>query len=530
MSNISPPMQSLIPNLILRTWKTGDRSRIEQDSREKRDHPDRAKWLKSWDDMNPGATQIIFNDDDMDKLVRGSFSQRVVDAYFKLPRIVLRSDFARYMMLYEIGGFYSDMDTSCRVPVYQWNLGFQEVTVIIGVENPDESRDSYLQWTMAAAPHHPLLADIIYRVAEKIHETDENLLRNDDGAVLDVTGPGIWKQVIWEYFEREGVDFAKISNLWDGYQLIGDILILGKSYLNNDNSDNPKSLIRHHFTGNSEFGWRMHGKSKISNQNLSTAGPPLDFVYFPPVGSIVLKNVHVSSVEIPKRVIQVANSSDPNQIPEEFEEWRDEWILLNPEYEFILMSNADVDAFVQQKCKDDEKQAFFKLPLIRQRVELFRYLWLMYEGGIYTEIDTKAKVPISEWVDKETRGSGPGFVRTTIASITNHEVIAKYVSDRVKAILAQPEPNLVSMSFFDMFESSFNQFIKTTLSEIGFDVKQDFRRMAWTGYAAANDVYILGQERMNPSSGRSSLSYVQHRGDLYNKEKGIWTEESTVSN
>ncbi|KAI9326838.1 hypothetical protein BDR26DRAFT_826623 [Obelidium mucronatum] len=276
ISNISRAL--LIPQRILRTWKTNSPREIRENSETGRDHKDRFTWFQTWVKLNPSATQVIFSDDDMDRFVRGAFSKRVVKAYFKLPRIVLRSDFARYMMLYELGGFYSDMDTSCSVPIHQWNLGLHQVAMIIGVENPGKSKDSFLQWTMASAPHHPLLANIIYRVTEKIHSTDEKSLLTDDGAVLEVTGPGIWATVIQEYLQKKGANLTKIANMWDGYQLIGDILILGKSYLNNDNSESPKSLIRHHFTGFSDFGWRVHGKQAESGA-LSVANDDFDFSF-----------------------------------------------------------------------------------------------------------------------------------------------------------------------------------------------------------------------------------------------------------
>ncbi|KAJ3076731.1 membrane-bound alpha-1,6- mannosyltransferase Initiation-specific [Podochytrium sp. JEL0797] len=537
LSAISRPL--LIPNRILRTWKTSSTNLILENSKTKKDHPDRYKWFTSWSKLNPSATQLIFNDDDMDKFVRGAFSKRVVEAYFKLPRIVLRSDFARYMMLYELGGYYSDMDTSCSVAIHHWNLGIEQAAVIIGVENPSLEKDNYLQWTMASAPHHPLLANVIHRVTEKIHATSIESLLSDDGAVLEVTGPGIWKTVIQEYLQSQGTNLQKIANMWDGYQLVGDVLILGKSYLNNDNSDNPKSLIRHHFTGFSEFGWRVHGKKTV-NVTLSAVDDDFDFSYRAPIEFRDINPIKEGK-PIPKRVVQVANSSDPALLSPRFQEFRAEWIQLNPEHKFILLSELDMEEFVRKEGSEDERRAFFKLPLFKQRLELFRFISLARTGGVYTEIDTSCRVPIDKWtggrasigfvagMGDQSHPQGPGFIRTTLASIPNHPIITGFLALKVKEILTLSPETLRTISFFDVFENGFNQFLKTALANEGFDVANDFRTMSWEAYASSRDVLVLGQERFRASHGRSKLMFVENHGDVWGEEHGIWKSNQVAT-
>ncbi|KAJ3283764.1 membrane-bound alpha-1,6- mannosyltransferase Initiation-specific [Rhizoclosmatium sp. JEL0117] len=538
ISNVS--RASLIPHLILRTWKTASLSQIQRDSEDGRDHSDRFTWLKSWTALNPSATQIILDDDGMDRLVRGAFSKRVVEAYFKLTRIVLRADFARYMMLYEFGGYYTDMDTSCSAPIHHWNLGMNQAAVIIGVENPSEDKDSYLQWTMASAPHHPLIANVIHRVTEKIHATNIESLQNDDNAVLDVTGPGIWKTVIQEYLQAHGINLKTIANMWDGYQLIGDILILGKSYLNNDNSDNPKSLIRHHFTGFSEFGWRVHGKT-VEQKVLSSANENYDFAYYPPKDLIELNPSSVVK-QIPERIVQVANTADPKLLSERFRKFREEWGTFNPGYEMRLMSDSDMDEFVRIGCKKEEKETYFKFPLLRQRVEFFRYLALSHIGGVFTDIDTSPRVPVKTWIgDRNNVGivigisdqahpQGPGFITSTIASIPHHPIIEAFISRVINQIQTIDAQTLKHASFFDLFIHSFNQHVQSALTQEGFNITRDFRGMSWEGVASSRDVVVLGQERFHCSHGRSKLMYVDKHNDMWGDEKGVWREDAeTVS-
>ncbi|ORY47339.1 hypothetical protein BCR33DRAFT_715072 [Rhizoclosmatium globosum] len=477
ISNVS--RASLIPHLILRTWKTASLSQIQRDSEDGRDHSDRFTWLKSWTALNPSATQIILDDDGMDRLVRGAFSKRVVEAYFKLPRIVLRADFARYMMLYEFGGYYTDMDTSCSAPIHHWNLGMNQAAVIIGVENPSEEKDSYLQWTMASAPHHPLIANI--------HATNIESLQNDDNAVLDVTGPGIWKTVIQEYLQAHGVNLKTIANI----------------------------LIRHHFTGFSEFGWRVHGKT-VEKKVLSSANENYDFAYYPPKDVIELNPSSVVK-QIPERIVQVANTADPKLLSERFRKFREEWGTFNPGYEMRLMSDSDMDEFVRTGCKKEEKETYFKFPLLRQRVEFFRYLALSHIGGVFTDIDTSPRVPVKTWIgDRNNIGivigisdqahpQGPGFITSTIASIPHHPIIEAFISRVIKQVQTIDAQTLKHASFFDLFIHSFNQHVQSALTQEGFNITRDFRGMSWEGVASSRDVVVLGQERFHCSHGRSKL-------------------------
>ncbi|KAJ3237120.1 membrane-bound alpha-1,6- mannosyltransferase Initiation-specific [Chytriomyces hyalinus] len=539
ISNIS--RAAIIPNQLLRTWKANSRADIRLDCHEKRDHPDRYSWFESWDLMNPTTIQIVFNDEDMDRFVRGAFSRRVVEAYFKLPRAVLRSDFGRYLMLYKLGGYYTDMDTTCQVPLYKWNFGMNHVAVIIGVENPSPERDNYLQWTMASAPHHPFLAQVVHRVTEKIHATDALLLETDDNAVLEVTGPGIWKQVVWDYLESKNVNLQEISNMWEGFYLAGDMLILGKAYLNNDNWENPKAFIRHHFTGNSAFGWRVHGKTLDSKQPaLGKLNDDFDWTYHPPTPSIEI-NPSKEAKAVPKEVVQVANSSSDALISSKFKGFRDRWIQQNPGYRFTLLSVEDMDEFVRKGCSSDEQTAFFKLPLFKQRFELFRYLRLLKVGGIYTEIDSRPHTPIDQWFSNNRIGliigmndqghnEGPGFKRTTLASIPQHPVIASFVAKKVAQILERSQSDLERISFFDFFEHDFNFAVKMALTERGVNVTRDFRSgLAWDGYLVAGDLLIWGQERFNPSAERDGHTFARWHGDLWDKEKGIWEEDAKAT-
>ncbi|TPX51238.1 hypothetical protein CcCBS67573_g10044 [Chytriomyces confervae] len=536
----------LIPNQILRTWKTNNRLEIEAMSANGSDHPERFKWFKSWDAMNPQATQLLFDDDDMDRFVRGSFSQQVVEAYFKLPRVVLRADFARYMMLYELGGYYADMDVSCRNPIYQWNLGMDGIAVIVGVEDPKKGeRDSVLQWAMASARHHPFMAKVIDRVANKINSASVEELLNVD-AVLDITGPGIWKQVVWDYLEAKGVDLLAHSNMWVGHQRFGDFLLLGKAYLNNDNSDNPEALIRHHFTGFTEFGWRQQAAEYADDTKrifAEKSKPQLSQMVHPEPNQFrkllpsLIRNPSKATAEIPKVIVQVCNTSNVNELDLVLQGRHRSWEAMNPEYTLVLMSDADMDSFVKQECSDLEKQAYFQLPLLMWRVELFKLLWLVKRGGVYAEVDTECHQPIRKWFNelrtvglqlgfKSQHHNPPGIQRSVMASIPNHPILAQYVAEKVQHILSQSPETLAKASFYHLFEEPLNKFVGQLMVKNSLDLVKDLPQLSWTGFVMVEDVMVHGNERFEPANANTPTAYAKRHAHLFNH---VWREETAAT-
>ncbi|KAJ3357652.1 membrane-bound alpha-1,6- mannosyltransferase Initiation-specific [Entophlyctis luteolus] len=543
---------SLIPNRILRTWKTSSRAEIEQMSLNGSDHPLRYQWFKTWDEKNPGAMQIVFSDDDMDKFVRGSFSKRVQDAYFKLPKIVLRADFMRYMMLYELGGVYSDMDTSCKEPIQKWNLGIPEVAVIVGVEDPGFSSDSAFgqnidsiqQWTMAAAPHHPFMSKVVNAVTEKIHSLTEAEMLNAD--VLELTGPGIWKKVAWEHIRSLGGNLEASANLWNGYRLYGDFLVLGKSFLNADQSHNPDALMSHHFTGFTQFGWRHQNstfveqtKKQFSLENVTepVSTNDIEIDALQSVREVIsVEPISSRSQNIPKVIFRVANSSDHQALMPRHQEFHQEWILTNPSYQVKLYSASDIDKFVRETFKSDaDKQfstAFFRLPKLRQRVEFFKFLHLSKIGGYYSEIDTRIHAPVDRWSLGKTnvglilgfRGqhhSRPSVSTAAIASVPEHPIIQEYIAFQAAHILNQTAEELQKISFASLFPERFSLFLLDKLHDVGFNATSDLKSLSWTGFIEFEDVILHGNERFEPSRDIHSAAFIKQHSQLWGT---VWEE------
>jgi hypothetical protein len=159
-----PPVrwpEPVIPRLIHQTWRGRDKSQPLPG------------WVQSsvdsWKRVNPGYTHKMHDDDDIERRVT-TLHPELLPAYAQMKPIQ-RADLFRYMVLYDEGGYYADCDVDCTRPVDDWVrqyeprafygvhfvAGLEIVTNAKAVEQRWFAREfQFVQWTMGAAPGHPI--------------------------------------------------------------------------------------------------------------------------------------------------------------------------------------------------------------------------------------------------------------------------------------------------------------------------------------------------------------------------------------
>lgn len=73
------------------------------------------------------------------------------------------------------------------------------------------------------------------------------------------------------------------------------------------------------------------------------------------------------------------------------------WIGLNPEFSYFIYDDADIENYIRQKWAPDFLEFFHALPIGAMRADLWRYLILATEGGVYSDIDSICVLPIRVW-------------------------------------------------------------------------------------------------------------------------------------
>lgn len=192
----------------------------------------------------------------------------------------MKSDILRYLILHVEGGVYSDIDTVALKAIDLWvPPGLQDrVRLIVGIEF--DRRDGglwadithwvqFCQWTIAAAPGHPIFRKMVDRVLLSLSELSEtyklpvNQLQLTSYEVMNSTGPAAWTDVEFEQLQQHdpALNTTKDLAFLDAPKLYGDILVLPidgfgmgqpHSHSTHDGTIPEVALVQHFFYGS----WR----------------------------------------------------------------------------------------------------------------------------------------------------------------------------------------------------------------------------------------------------------------------------------
>lgn len=231
---------------VWQTWKVGTSDE---------EFPQKYQRLqKSWELLNPGYKHYVVTDDQCDLMVNQLFEAvpDVKKAWNIMPKVILKADFFRYLILYARGGVYSDIDTQGLKPIESWvsnnDTLYDDVNnagLVVGIEaDPDRPdwhdwyarRIQFCQWTIQAKKGHPMLRELIAKITEitldreKKGQLKKVLGKDQGGDIMDWTGPGIWTDTVFEYMNNVmGSKDAVTWKMFTGLEVpmaLEDVLVL----------------------------------------------------------------------------------------------------------------------------------------------------------------------------------------------------------------------------------------------------------------------------------------------------------------
>ena len=91
-----------------------------------------AKWAQTWKDKNPQCQYKLWNDTEIAELAQKA-SPKVIWPIWDGLQPVQRADVFRYLVLWDQGGYYADVDVTCNKPIDQYKLP-QATNMIVGYE------------------------------------------------------------------------------------------------------------------------------------------------------------------------------------------------------------------------------------------------------------------------------------------------------------------------------------------------------------------------------------------------------------
>jgi mannosyltransferase OCH1-like enzyme len=199
-------MSEHFPKLIWQTYKSTDQLPSEC-----------VGCIHSWTSLNPDWKYQFCSDQDMEDFFETFYPPAMMDLFRALPLGVMKADLWRYAVLYEFGGFYTDLDTICRSPLDEW-LDTDGKGMHAACEN---DHPFFCQWSIASARRHPVLAHAIELIGERVAATggiDERMPHY----VHYYTGPALWTSAIQRYLGYQADPMAIFNNkkLWQEKDII----------------------------------------------------------------------------------------------------------------------------------------------------------------------------------------------------------------------------------------------------------------------------------------------------------------------
>jgi len=238
----------------------------------------------SWSIHHPSFVHEVITDNVAVHLIRHLYASvpQVLEAYNSLPLPVLKADFFRYLILLARGGIYSDIDTSALKSAADWvphDVPPNSYGLVIGIEaDPDRPdwhdwysrRIQFCQWTIQSKPGHPILIDVVANITqETLMRKKAGLLTKDPKGIIEFTGPALWTDAIFNYFNDEAYfDMStSLGNItWEHFtgmkapKKVGDVIVLpitsfspGIKTMGAGEDDDPMAFVKHQFEGMSHF-------------------------------------------------------------------------------------------------------------------------------------------------------------------------------------------------------------------------------------------------------------------------------------
>ncbi|QBZ63395.1 hypothetical protein PoMZ_05076 [Pyricularia oryzae] len=218
---------------------------------------------------NPGYDVEFLTDVSGDEFVKKHYSwnPNIINRFLPISIPIIKADLLRYLILYEKGGIWNDLDVSCEAPIDEWIPEQYKSTAatVVGMEfDTDRWLRQIASWTIMAKPKQPhfLMAvedclEEVAATAKRLGTPISELKRNQLDDVIDLSGPRRLTRSIFKSLSKSlnrEVGNNDIVNVTEP-RLLGNVLILpDHSFADSMNmwwGDKVpgRKLVVHHYAG-----------------------------------------------------------------------------------------------------------------------------------------------------------------------------------------------------------------------------------------------------------------------------------------
>lgn len=192
-----------------------------------------------------------------------------------------------------------------------------------------------------------------------------------------------------------------------------------------------------------------------------------------------------SASSIPKVIYQTYKNKDliPQKVYDNIKKYA-------PEYKHIIYDDNECINFIKENFGDELVDLFNKYTGAH-KADIFRYLILYKNGGIYLDIKIELTKPLRDIFNDDI----------------TYTILSKYSSSCMQGVIATPKNNPLFMRLINLMKNSFDEAQKNSLiftyqiySEIKKDIKKEIVNPGHNKNLVNNFDYYLFQEKCSRNS------------------------------
>ena len=145
---------------------------------------------------HPDFQYKLYNQNDMQEIV-SKYLPQYLEHFNKLPRVIMKIDMFRIMLLYLYGGIYLDMDYYFFKP---FDLLHHEIVIPCNKENENEQPVSIGNAIMASTPNQPFWKKIL----DTLYTHNRTERYQSEWDVIRDTGPQFLSKM-WKEYENKSI-------------------------------------------------------------------------------------------------------------------------------------------------------------------------------------------------------------------------------------------------------------------------------------------------------------------------------------
>lgn len=191
----------MIPNILWQSWKTKELPALLK------------KQSNSWLFSNPQLVKKFMDDEECSSFILQYFGQEIHIKYLQLPQPINRADFWRLAVVYIYGGYYADLDITCKMNLnYFINLKTDAVFI--------REINNIGNYFFGAKPKHPVIKMAIDRMLSETDNINKKESQSWGMHGLHQSVRDYYKVIGTNYISSNEVDFILDSHVRQNKYLI----------------------------------------------------------------------------------------------------------------------------------------------------------------------------------------------------------------------------------------------------------------------------------------------------------------------